>query len=289
MRGDGLRREGRVCHIRGEGTVQLGRASAQELCQVEIVAHQILGEGTGLGLGQAQDGRQVLDIGVQPLALGQQALVVATQRSEGVAPRVALVGYELVEHGHGRGLVVAPGPAVLEGAAQSGDVREAGPLREEAPDLQVGVLAGFHLAEELHDEAVVEHQRAVRLVGPRDVHFEGHTVGRRRAPEAAEGRNRMPDQRSLALQAAALGDDVEQVGPERWHHRCLIEDGLGVTTGSAQHGHEGVGEIADQGIGLVSFGDAERNDIRLRLAFGIGDREKRHRDAVGQGNGRTDP
>ena len=73
-------------------------------------------------------------------------------------PRVALVGHELVDDGDRCRLVVARGLAVLEGAAEGGDVREAGPFAEEATDLEVGVLARLHLAEQLHDEAVLEDQ-----------------------------------------------------------------------------------------------------------------------------------
>ena len=199
-----------------------------------------------------------------------------------MTPRVALVGDELVEDGDGRRLVVADRVAILQRPAEGRDVREAGPLGEKAPDLQVGVLPGLDLAEELHDEALVEHQRAVALVGAGDVNLEGRAVGACRATQAPECGHGVADQRGIALDPPTLGDDIEQMRPERRHDRRLVEDGLDVAAGPAQHGHDGRRHVADQRVGVVSFGDAEGDDVGVRFAFGIGHRQERHRHALGQ-------
>ena len=136
--------------------MQLGGSPAEQLGQVEVVAHQVLGESARLVVGQLEQRRQLIGVRRQALTLGEQALVVAPEGAQGVAPGVALVGNQLVQHGDRRRLVVTPRVSILEGAAQGGHVREPGPVGEEAPDLEVGILAGLQLAEELHDEAVAE-------------------------------------------------------------------------------------------------------------------------------------
>src|SRR5207248_1175071 len=112
--GDRLRGEGLVGRVRGQRPVQLGRAPPEELGQVEVVAEQVLGQRAGLAVGYFEQRRQVVGIRVEAFALGEQALVVAAERAEGVAPGVALVGDQLVQYGDGSRLVVVIAGSVLE-------------------------------------------------------------------------------------------------------------------------------------------------------------------------------
>jgi hypothetical protein len=180
--------------------------------------------------------------------------------------------------------------AVLQCAAQGRHVREPGPLGEEAPDLQVGVLARLDLAEQLHDEAVAEDDRAVALVGAGNVDLERGPLPAENSSETAEGRDGVADERGVALQAPPLGDDVEQLGTEGRHKRRVVQQGrLLVAARSPQHGDDRLGQVADETVRLLALGDPERHDVRVRVTLGVRDGHERHRDPLGEGNGRRDP
>ena len=206
-----------------------------------------------------------------------------------MGPRVAFVGDQLVDDGDGRRFVVPAGVAVFEGPTQGGRLGEVGTLAEEAPDLEVGVLSRLDLAKQLHDEAVAEHDGAVALVGPWDVHLERRPVGREQAPEPPEGRVGVARECGVALDAPALGDDVEEIGTEGGHERRVVEQRrLLLARGSSEHGHDRLGGVAHERVGLFAFGDPQGDNVRIRVTFRVRHGDERHRDAVGEGNGRGD-
>ena len=96
-------------------------------------------------------------------------------------------------------------------------------LPQEEPDLEVGVDALLDLPEELQDDAVPEHDRAVRLLCPEEIGVE-RTI--RVSQDPPQCRRRPADDRTFGSpEAAALRDPVEQGGAEALVAECVVEHG----------------------------------------------------------------
>ena len=151
--------------------------------------------------------------------------VVLGQLVLGEAPGVALV-----RHVGGQDRERARLPAqrtVLETAGYRRDLAERGALGEEPSDLQLGVDARLHPAEDLEDKALPEDHRRVGLLDPRG----GHVQVVAQAVEGPElTRLRSQEQALLALELSPAGDDLEQQLAEARISQGIVDQAQPVRT-----------------------------------------------------------
>src|SRR5687767_8539147 len=100
---------------------------------------------------------------------------LASQRLKGVAPPIALIEDERLEHGERAGVAIAR--TVLDGTVERGRVLKAGLLREEAEDLDLGIYAPLQPTKRLEDQRLVVDEGAVALLGANEASMGRSRIG----------------------------------------------------------------------------------------------------------------
>src|SRR6266404_1836306 len=96
-------------------------------------------------------------------AMREDLLVVAPEHVQRVGPGITLVRQEAMEDAECGQLAVWP--AQLERPGERRDIPEVSLLRQEPPELQIGIGFRLETAEKLEDEAVAVDHRCVGLLG----------------------------------------------------------------------------------------------------------------------------
>ncbi len=163
-RGEWFRSEIGVPVVRGQRLMELRCPLSQQGRPLEVRAHEEMSR-FELAPVQGEEAARRSEAELDVLAMGQRFLEAVRQGIDDVVPPVVLVRDELFEHGHGgRGRARRVG-AVLHAPPAERRVGEAGALAQEAPNFDARVDALFETPDELHDGAVPEEDRAVRLFG----------------------------------------------------------------------------------------------------------------------------
>ncbi len=195
----------------GERQVQLAELLAECPCVVRRGGEQV-----GSALGPLGGGAAGL------AGAGDHGVVVEAERLERHLPGIALVREQLGAHGDGDR--VPGGSFQLDRAEHVGDPREPRP-GERTADLQLGVLALVHTADQLHHGGVADGDARVGLL-PR-AHRRGVPL-EERLPQPRVGRR---DERARpATHATPAGGDAEQrLDPGGVGHR--VDDHTTVRSG----------------------------------------------------------
>src|SRR6266550_2641785 len=113
-------------------------------------------------------------------------------------------------------------PAQLERPGERRDIPEVSLLRQEPPELQIGIGFRFETAEKLEDEAVAVDHRCVGLLGLYDRRLQ--EISRRPQKRAEIARRRGDHFAESPTEVPASGDEIEEAEREaRIHHR-VVED-----------------------------------------------------------------
>src|SRR5882724_12894902 len=153
-------------------------------------------------------------------AMREDLLVVAPECVQRVGPGIPLVRQEAMEDAEGRQLAVWP--AQLERPGERRDMPEGSLLRQEPPELQIGIGFRLETAEKLENEAVAVDHRGVGLLGLYDGRLQD--ISRRPQKRAELARRRGDHFAESPAEAPASGDEIEEAKREtRIHHR-VVED-----------------------------------------------------------------
>src|SRR5229473_7934594 len=113
-------------------------------------------------------------------------------------------------------------PAQLERPGERRDIPEVSLLRQEPPELQIGIGSRLETAEKLEDEAVAVDHRGVGLLGLYDGRLQ--EISRRPQQRAERARRRGDHFAESPAETPASGDEIEEGKREaRIHHR-VVED-----------------------------------------------------------------
>src|SRR2546422_1335931 len=153
-------------------------------------------------------------------SMREDLLVVAPERVQRVGPGITLVRPEAMEDPERRQLAVWP--AQLERPGERRDIPEVSLLRQEPPELKIGIGLRLETAEKLKDEAVAVDHRCVGLLGLHDGRLQ--EISRRPQERAEIARRRGDHFAESPAEAPASGDEIEEAKREaRIHHR-VVED-----------------------------------------------------------------
>ncbi len=153
-------------------------------------------------------------------AMREDLLVVAPEHVQRVGPGITLVRQEAMEDAERRQRAVWP--AQLERPGERRDMPEGSLLRQESPELQIGIGFRLETAEQLEDEAVAVDHRGVGLLGLYDGRLQD--ISRRPQQRAERARRRGDHFAESPAETPASGDEIEEAEREaRIHHR-VVED-----------------------------------------------------------------
>src|SRR6266404_7461829 len=154
-------------------------------------------------------------------AMREDLLVVAPEHVQRVGPGITLVRQEAMENAERHQLAVWF--AQLERSGERCDMPEGSSLlRQESPELQIGIGSRLETAEQLEDEAVAVDHRGVGLLGLYDGRLQD--ISRRPQQRAERARRRGDHFAESPAETPASGDEIEEAEREaRIHHR-VVED-----------------------------------------------------------------
>src|SRR5207249_7225240 len=137
-----------------------------------------------------------------------------------VGPVITLVRQEAMKDAERRQLAVWP--AQLERPGERRDIPEVSLLRQEPPELQIGIGFRLETAEKLEDEEVAIDHRCVGLLDLYDGRL--WQIPRRLQTRAEIARRRGDHFAESPAEAPASGDEIEEAKREaRINHR-VVED-----------------------------------------------------------------
>ena len=167
-------------------------------------------------------------------------------------------------------------------------MREAGPVAEEAPELQVGVDPGLHSAEELQNKSVAVDHRCVGLLGSEDGRFEEVSCHAEQRPEVLRrGSDHLTERPG---EPAAARNEIEEGKGETTVHHCVVQQPLLFESISRDvHSRDRLDRRTRRPA--RSRGEGDRQHIGLGLALSVGRPDQQdvgHRRVVRHRDGLSD-
>ena len=172
-------------------------------------------------------------------------------------------------------------PVILDGARRLGDAVELRPLREELADLEVRIDARLDAAEDLEQEPVVEQDGRVALLGGPADDLQGHALRPAGPAKADVGRPRISPLRVRVARPSSMAVSSAQqaTGSARASYRTASP------VEAVDRGDDPPRRLPDQPRRILALGQAQRQEVDLRLPLAMADldqrEEARRREALG--------